>query len=309
MKNLLVLTLLLQTVFSINAQEIYVKAFGNPEDKAIIYLHGGPGYNSSSFEITTAEKLSNSGFYVIVYDRRGEGRSTDKEALFNFDQTFEDLNNIYKKYGLKKASLIGHSFGGVIATLYSEKNPQKIESLLLVGAPLSFQETFKTILSSSKEIYTVNHDSINLNYINMIENMDKHSLKYSSYCFRHAMQNRFYSPKNPTEEALKIYSKFSTDSLLLKYASKMTYQAPLKFWENEQYTSLDLSTNMAKVMKEGILIVGLYGKEDGLFSENQVSNIREIIGKDQLLYFEKCSHNVYIDQQEKFVQALNKWLK
>lgn len=49
------------TVLSIcivNAQEIYSKSYGNPEDISVIFLHGGPGYNCVNFEATTAQQLA-----------------------------------------------------------------------------------------------------------------------------------------------------------------------------------------------------------------------------------------------------------
>ncbi|GGG59730.1 hypothetical protein GCM10010976_33120 [Bizionia arctica] len=291
----------------VNSQTIFSTSYGNPNDKPLIYLHGGPGYNSVGFEVTTAQKLSENGFYVIVYDRRGEGRSPDKNASFTFNETFEDLNSIYATYYLKSATLIGHSFGGVIATLYAEKYPNKVKSIILVGAPISMQETLSTILESSKSIYIRKKDSVNLNYISMLEKMDKSSIEYSSYCFSHAMQNGFYYPKEPTQEAVNIYSKFATDSLLIKYSSKMTYEAPRGFWKNENYTTLDLKENIKHVLKNSTLVYGLYGKDDGLFSKHQVKNIENLIGSEHLEYINNCSHNVFIDQQTQFINALKKW--
>ena len=49
------------------------------------------------FEGTTAQKLADLGFYVIAYDRRGEGRSADPNATFTYNEAFQDLNAIYKK--------------------------------------------------------------------------------------------------------------------------------------------------------------------------------------------------------------------
>ena len=56
MKNALILFTLLAVTCFTNAQEIYTKTFGNSKNKPIIFLHGGPGYNSVSFEATTAQK-------------------------------------------------------------------------------------------------------------------------------------------------------------------------------------------------------------------------------------------------------------
>ena len=128
MKLLLSFMLFCSLPIFLSAQSIYTKAYGNPKDQAVVFLHGGPGYNSALFEGTTAEALSKNGFYVLVYDRRGEGRSEDQEAAFTFEETFKDLNRIYKKFKLKKAILIGHSFGGVVATLYAEQYPKKVKA-------------------------------------------------------------------------------------------------------------------------------------------------------------------------------------
>ena len=84
----LITSLLLSIIFFLNAdaQEIYSKTFGNPNHEPILFLHGGPGYNCANFEATTAQKLANNGFFVIVYDRRGEGRSKDTNAQFTFQK-------------------------------------------------------------------------------------------------------------------------------------------------------------------------------------------------------------------------------
>jgi proline iminopeptidase len=308
MKQTITLFVFLITTISVSSQTIFSKAFGKPNNEPVIYLHGGPGYNSIGFEVTTAKELSENGFFVIVYDRRGEGRSPDEDAKFTFQETFDDLDAIYTKFNLKKATLMGHSFGGVVGTLYAEKYPNKIKSLVLVAAPLSIQETLSTIIKTSKSIYESNNDNTNLKYIGMLETMDKNSLEYSSYSFGHAMQNNFYTPKAPSEEALAIYTKFKSDTLVKSKDAKMTMEAPKEFWKNENYTSIDLTQNLKNVLKHKIEIFGLYGTEDGLYSKEHVKKIKGIISKNNLKYMENCSHNVFIDQQNLFIESLKAWI-
>lgn len=292
-----------------NGQELYIKTFGNKDSQPVIFLHGGPGYNCSTFEVTTAQGLANQGFFVIVYDRRGEGRSTDKDARFTFAESFKDLKSIYRKYKLKKATLIGHSFGGVLAILFAEEYPEKVQSLVLVGAPVSLQKSFRNIRAKSQVIYESKNDSINLKYILMLDKMDTASLEYSSYCFMHAMQNGFYSPENPSSEAQEIYLKFQTDPILARNAAIMTYEAPKGFWENEKYTTIDLTSNLKKLQSEKISIYGLYGKDDGLYSAAQVKELQELLPEGNVKYLDNCSHSVYIDQQSEFIDALKTWLR
>jgi len=117
MRNLITAALSIYLTTSIYAQTIYSKTYGHPNDEPLIYLHGGPGYNVIAFEVSTAQNLADAGFYVIVYDRRGEGRSKDDSAKFTVEELFADLNAIYDKFDVKKANLIGYSFGGILGTL------------------------------------------------------------------------------------------------------------------------------------------------------------------------------------------------
>lgn len=309
MKPIIASTIFVLATMFAYGQSIYTKTFGNGKDKPIIFLHGGPGYNCVNFEVTTAQQLADKGFFVIVYDRRGEGRSKDPSAKFTFKETFDDLNTIYKDYSLTKATLIGHSFGGVVATLFADVNPKKVQSIILVGAPVSLQSTFKNILAKSKSIYQTKKDSVNLKYISMLENMDTTSIEYSSYCFGHAMQNGFYTPKNPTTEAKNIYSKFRTDALLTEYASQMSYEAPKGFWKNEKYTTIDLTNTLQILKKQKIKLFGLYGKDDGLYSIQQINDLQTLIDSSNVKYFDNCSHNVFIDQQTQFIEAVITWIK
>lgn len=309
LKPALTITLLFMTPFFSTGQNIYIKTFGNKADQPIIFLHGGPGYNCATFEASTAQPLADNGFFVIVYDRRGEGRSDDKNAKFTFSETFDDLNGIYRQYQLKNTMLIGHSFGGMVATLYAQSNPEKVQCIVLVGAPVSLQASFRNIIARSAVIYASKNDSMSLKYISMFEKMDTASLQYATYSFAHAMQNKFYSPKNPTEEAKKIHASLKTDTLITKYASKMTQQPTQGFWENEHYTTINLTDNLKKLQTQGVKIYGIYGKDDGLYSTEQVMGLQNIIGTPNLKYLDNCSHSVFTDRQSEFIAALKMWAK
>jgi len=306
MKNVTFILLCFTIINAAVAQNVYIKTFGNKSDKPVLFLHGGPGYNAAAFEATTAIPLSQKGYYVIVYDRRGEGRSVNvaPAAAFTFSQTFDDINTIIKNQDLKKVTLIGHSFGGVLTTLFTEKFPDKVEKLMLVSTPVVMQETFRTILDASRKLYEIKKDTTNLYYLGLISKMDTSSIEYSSYTFMHAMQNGFYTTKTPEEQARKLYIVFGKDSLA-KYASQMTQQAPLGFMKNEHYTTLNLTGSIQNIKRKGIKIYAMYGKDDGLYSPQQVASAKELIGKNNVMYLENCSHNIFMDRQEQFISGID----
>lgn len=307
MKLLITYILAVFTTLSLNSQSIYSKAYGHPKDHAVIFLHGGPGYNAVAFEVSTAQKLAEAGFYVIVYDRRGEGRSTDKTAKFTFDASIEDLDMLYSRYNIEEAALIGHSFGGILGALYAKQHPEHVKSLVLVSTPLVMQDVFSTIIETCKKIYEANADEA-LRYIAMLENMDKTTLEYASYSFGHALQNNFYTTNSPTNEAKMLYRDLNNNELFKEYAGNMTSLATQGFWKNENYTSIDLTETLADLKRNSIPLYGLYGKDDGLFSVEHMKNLKKIIPSNQFKYFDNSSHNVFIDRQKDFISSLQDWL-
>lgn len=300
-----------------NAQSLYIKTFGNPADKPIIFLHGGPGGSMIDFEVLTAEKLAEQGFFVIAYDRRGEGRSEDDSAKFTYQQTLRDLNDLYDRYNLKSATLLGHSFGGIVGTLFAEKYPEKTDRLVLAGTPISLQQSFKTILQSVAAIAESKKDSAMLQQVTMVKNYDPASIHYSSGCFMLAMQSGLYNTKHPSTEATELYTRFQNNEMIKNYTSFITdnkYKTVLNptmgFWKNESYTSLDISEKLRSLSAKGVALYGIYGKEDGLFDTTQIKAIQNIIGHEKhFAWLDNCSHGVFIDQQEVFLGLLKNWIR
>lgn len=305
----MILSLAAFAMTAAQSREFYLKTFGSHDAPALIYLHGGPGYNSAAFEASTPQRLADSGFFVIVYDRRGEGRSKDTGATYTFEESNADLLKIYERFRLKKATLLGHSFGGVVGTKFATAHPDKIRALVLVSAPIELQATFKNIISRCHAIYATKKDSTRLNAINAVRNMDTASMIYASFCFGHAIQNGFYSPKERSAEAKAIYERFRSDTALFKEAAKMDVRAPKGYWEHEHYTTIDLRPELKALVAKKIGVYGLYGREDGLYAPVQVAELQQLLGRQKVRYFENCSHNIFIDQQSAFVQAMTDWAR
>ncbi len=310
MRHLLLLLLL--TSNSAFSQDFYLKTFGNEKDQAIIFLHGGPGGSTLDFELTTAQKLADGGFFVILYDRRGEGRTENDSAKFTYNETFADLLSIYQKHKLDKASLIGHSFGGIVATLFAEKHPKKVKDIVLVASPVALQQSFKNILKITKPMIEAKNDSTAMAQYNFVTKQDTSSIYYSSGCFMLAMNNGLYTAKNLSDKAKELQSLFMTSpemkayqDFLVKTNYKTMFKATMGFLNNEKYTNVDIRNTIKNL--ESIKLYGIYGKEDGLFGSEQLQTIKNSVLDFQLL--DDCSHGVFIDQQEKFLNLVKQWLK
>ncbi|MFE3869411.1 alpha/beta fold hydrolase [Flavobacterium sp. LS2P90] len=265
--------------FIVNAKAnhtIYSKSYGKSENPAIIFIHGGPRGNSTLFEGTTAQKLAEKGFYVIVYDRRGEGRSIDTTATFTYQEAIKDLNELYKNYNIKKANIIAHSFGGLVGTIFTERNPEKVNSLILAGALFSQQETYDHILKTTKENYTEKKDSLMLSKISEIENLPKNSAEYRNQCYEVASKNNYFKMPFPTKEANEIRKNYE----LSEFGKKniRNDNAPILFYKNESKNNIDTKP-ILKNLKKQIKLFAIYGQQDNVFSEKQLSDMKKIVKK------------------------------
>lgn len=108
----------------------YFRTFGN--GKSILIINGGPGMNSDGF-VTLARTLSKNN-QTIIYDQRGTGKSVlDKVdgTTITMKLMTEDIERLRKHLKIEKWIILGHSFGGMLASYYATIYPDRIESLIL----------------------------------------------------------------------------------------------------------------------------------------------------------------------------------
>ena len=149
-------------VFRLNAQQVYKEGFARMQDSTriyfriygekgdtLIFLHGGPGQNMYGVGPDLVP-LSES-FVLIMYDQRGCGNSEIGDtAILTAGRHVEDLEALRKYFSLQKLTLIGHSWGAMLAAMYTGKYADYVKRLLLLspGPPTrkQFDDRFAVFL-------------------------------------------------------------------------------------------------------------------------------------------------------------------
>ena len=91
--------------------------------------------------------LGNS-YHVVAPDLRGHGESSKPDTDYSSQEIIADLEALMTHLGWNKAHVLGHSWGGKLATIWATHNPQRFSSLILVDPfyvdklPSWFQITF-----------------------------------------------------------------------------------------------------------------------------------------------------------------------
>ena len=80
------------------------------------------------------KEVSKNGYDIYLYDQIGSGLSDrlPKPRDYSFERHLNDLNEIIEnQIKEKKIILIGHSYGGILATHFAANHPDKISKLIL----------------------------------------------------------------------------------------------------------------------------------------------------------------------------------
>ena len=98
--------------------------------KPLIMLHGMRSYAQAWNDV--AEQLVDN-FDIYALDQRGRGDS-DWSPDYNYDTEayVDDLTNFVKIKGFNNLCLMGHSMGGSNSIVFASKNPEMVESLVIV---------------------------------------------------------------------------------------------------------------------------------------------------------------------------------
>jgi pimeloyl-ACP methyl ester carboxylesterase len=104
-------------------------------DPALVLIHGASG-NLEDMRLALGEKLASS-HRVILIDRPGHGWSSRPESddCASPARQAELVAGALEQLGVRRAILIGHSWGGAFATAYALAFPERTAGLVLVSTP------------------------------------------------------------------------------------------------------------------------------------------------------------------------------
>lgn len=91
---------------------------------------------------------------LIFYDVRNRGRSdrVEDKSKITIQEDVEDLEKLRKHFGLKKFSLIGESYVGLLVVMYAMKYPQYVEKIVQIGpVPLKFGTDYPKEMTAGDE--------------------------------------------------------------------------------------------------------------------------------------------------------------
>ncbi len=117
--------------------ELFVRRVGS--GRPAVVLHGGPGadheYLRPGFD-ALAE-----GRELIYYDQRGGGRSpVPRTVPVGWTEQVADLEALRQHWEIEQLTIVGYSWGGLLALLYALEHPGRVGRLALVSPAPTWRE-------------------------------------------------------------------------------------------------------------------------------------------------------------------------
>ena len=122
---------------TLSSTKLYYQTYGDPRNKPVIVLHGGPG-NDFRYQLSLMQRVNvyslTDDYFFIFYDQRGAGQSRrhGKDEL-NTVVMLKDLEEIVDRYSpAAPIALLGHSWGGTHIMQYLNAHPTRVKAAVLI---------------------------------------------------------------------------------------------------------------------------------------------------------------------------------
>ena len=131
----------------INGSKQWISIYGqNKDNPVLLYLHGGPGASTSSYDYAFTRKWADV-YTVVTWDQRNCGKSYSPDQN-NTELTYELLMNdgvqmtefILEHLGKDKITLLGHSWGTYFGCNLAMEYPEYYEAYIGTGQLVDFYE-------------------------------------------------------------------------------------------------------------------------------------------------------------------------
>ncbi|RZK81316.1 MAG: alpha/beta hydrolase [Pedobacter sp.] len=258
--------------------------------RTVVLFHGK---NFGGYYWTNVIKaLTSRGFRVVVPDQIGFGKSSKAYINYSFHQMARWNKALLDTLGIKRASVLGHSMGGMLATRFALMYPDVTEKLLLEN-PIGLED-YRTFVpyASTQDQY-------------------KTELKSTAESIRKYYQTSYFTVWKPEyEELVRVAGGVTNSADFPRWAKvaaltyTMIYEQPVVY----EFYNIKVPTVLF-IGKEDKTIVG-----KGLLSPDQqvLHGQYKFLGKQtaakipgaKIIEFEACGHIPHIEITTEFTVAL-----
>lgn len=274
---------------NVDGSQTFYKIYGKGEP--LLIINGGPGMNSNGFE-ALAKKLSEK-YQTILYDQRGTGKSTLKELnaeTINMKLMTEDIESLRKHLKIEKWSILGHSFGGIMAAHYATVYPESIKKIIFsASGGINLGLTAYASANITSKLNKTERDSLNY---------------YSAKIAAGDTSKKTLLGRGRALAPAYLYNKKYVP-ILAERLTQGNSRINELVWEDLDKIKFDCKPKL-KSFNQPVLII--QGKQDVIKTET-AEIAHKVLQNSKVVYLDNCGHYGWLDAKEEYFTALFNFLK
>ena len=268
---------------------LYWAKYGQTNAPKLLILHGGPGADHC-YMLPQMLHLGER-YDLLFYDQRGGGRSkSDPQVPITWRTHVEDLGAVVTEFGLEPLSLVGYSWGAMLALLYTSeqrRNPHLVPPArlaLINPAPLTreyrrqFEAEF-TRRQQSPDILAMREELASSGL------RERDPAAYRQRAFELSVAGYFSDPTK------------ARDLTPFRVVGRVQQSV----WES--LGDFDLSGDLEGIRIPSIVI---HGRDDPIPLASSLEAARAL--GTNLVVLDDCGHVPYVEQPERLFSALDTFL-
>ena len=224
---------------------------------------------------------------LIYVDHRGSGRSaTASTKTYTLDNNIEDLDALRSHLGLDKISILGSSYGGMVAQGYAIRFPDRVANLVLVATAPSHH-----FIGDARDFVAAHGTDDQRRVCEWLWNGTFETLE---------QLREFYRVMGP------LYSTtFDVDAFEAGWERGTRNVAQLNFGFTEFLRSFDFTEDLLAVTCPTLVLGGAH---DWICAPRHSHRIAELIPRAQLKIFKNSAHAIASDEPDAFYRAVSGFL-
>lgn len=266
---------------------LHYKVYG--EGIPVLIINGGPGMNSDGFK-PLAEKIGETAM-AIIYDQRGTGQSLlneVSEATISMDAMVADIETIRHHLNLDDWVVMGHSFGGMLASYYAAIHPDRVQGLILSSSGGIDMRLFNTLDITAR-----------------LTPMDRDSLSYwnskiatgDTTLYARLQRGKYLAPAYVVNK-----SNIPTIAERLTQGNRIINEMVIR---NMRKMNFDC-TRQLKNFTCPVLIIR--GRQD-IIPEEVGNYAHKVFPNSQLVLLDNCGHYGWLDRPQAYLSEITTFLR
>jgi proline-specific peptidase len=251
------------------------------EKPTLLLLHGGPGFDHSSFKPAFAQFTDIA--QVVYLDHRGNGRSDrSRPEHWTLHQWADDVVGFCAALDIKCPIVLGHSFGGMVAIAYAIRHPNHPSKLILSST--SARHNRSRVLARFEQVGGPEAREVASRFWE-----DPGATTWSDYI----------------EKGMSVYGPTRWSSDVFK-RTRMNLEVLFHFARGE-FRTFDLLEGM-RAIRCPTLVLG--GALDPICPIEDQEEIAQVLPSKLARFerFEQCGHGVYRDDPERGFQVIREFI-